>query len=270
MVSFQPVRAILRGLEVLRVVSEEGPLTASEIARKCSLPQASTVRMLETLIEAGYVFRHPSQQIFGVTARTKSLSRGYDARSRLIQIAEPVIEELRHKIGWPSNLAVQEGGSMVIAYTNRASNAMSIPGRLGAAIPILATGVGVAYLAAVPEAERSRILALLRASQERWDLEPELWERLDQRLLEAGDLGYAFAEQIYLDAVYQSRIWAVATAIKVNGQAVAAISSLILYHAGERDSQLQRVLPALREAAERIGHLLEMETLPKPVSGDDD
>lgn len=259
MTSFAPVRAILRGLEVLRVISESGPLTASEISKACRLPQPTTVRVIETLIEAGYVYRHPAQQVFGVTARTKSLSRGYDARSRLVQLAAPLIEDLRNQIGWPSNLAVFEGRSMVIVYSNRHANAMSIPGRVGAQIPVLATGVGMAYLAALEPAERERILDLLRKSQDRWDTEPSLWAKLGKRIETARRTGHAFAQDVYLNELYQSLIWAVGIPIKAFGEPIAAISSLVLATAGPRDQQLSVILPALTATAERIGELLEKD-----------
>lgn len=257
--SFEPVRAVLRGLDVLRVVSESGPITASQVARACAIPQPTAVRLLETLIAAGYVYRHSSQQGFCVTARTKSLSRGYDARSRLVQLAEPLVEALRSEIGWPSNLAVHEGHSMVIAYTNRSANSMSIPGRLGARIPFLATGVGIAYLASIEKEEREAILAKLRQSQERWDAELSLWVTLDERLAHAERTGHAFAEEVYLDEVYHSRIWAVAVAIKVFGKPVAALSSLVLRTAGERQQQLAFILPALERTARQIGERLEAD-----------
>src|ERR1700744_5317457 len=111
--SFEPVRAILRGLEVLRVVSEHGPIGATDVAKRVALPQPPTVRILETLVEAGYVYRNPAASTFGVTARTKTFSRGYDATSRLVQLVQPMIEDLRKQIGWPSNLAVFERDGMV-------------------------------------------------------------------------------------------------------------------------------------------------------------
>lgn len=259
MSAFEPVRALMRGLEVLRIVSEKGPITASRIARCAGLPQPTAVRLLETLIRAGYVIRDDAA-LYSVTARVKSLATGYDARSRLVQIAEPLIEALRGEIGWPSNLAVCEGRSMVIAYTNRSAHGMSIPGRLGAQIPMLATAVGVIYLAAAGDGERQELIEALRRSPDRWDREPKFWAALDGRIAVAREQGYAFADEIYLDEVYQSQIWAVAVPILVTGKPVAAISSLILRTVGDRQAQLARILPALRRTATAIGAALETDT----------
>jgi IclR family transcriptional regulator, mhp operon transcriptional activator len=259
MPSFQPVRAITRGLKVLRLISEEGPLTATDLARAAKLPQPTVVRIIETLIEAGYVYRRSDGMTFGITARTKTLSSGFDATSRLLQIAEPLIEELRAEIGWPSNLATLEDNAMVIVYTNRNAKGLSIPGRLGARIPLLATGVGIVTLASLSAAELDDQLARLRQSKDIWDTAPELWESLDKRLNAARRKGYAFADERYLDAIYQSQIWAVAVPIVVNGQTAAAMSSLVLRAAGQRQQLLGRILPSLRRTATIIGEALSCE-----------
>jgi IclR family mhp operon transcriptional activator len=259
MPSFEPVRAITRGLTVLRLISEEGPITATDLARAAKLPQPTVVRILETLIEGGYVYRRSDGMTFGVTARTKTLSSGFDATSRLLQLAKPLIEDLRAEIGWPSNLATLEDNAMVIVYTNRNAKGLSIPGRLGARIPLLATAVGIVQLAGLPPARLEEQLARLRSSQDVWDSTPELWDTLDQRLAAARRDGYAFADERYLDAIYQSQIWAVAVPILVNGETTAAMSSLVLRGAGQRQRLLTRILPPLRRTAATIGQALSLE-----------
>ncbi|TVR08892.1 MAG: MarR family transcriptional regulator [Salinarimonadaceae bacterium] len=252
MASFPPVRAIIRGLEILRTVSQEGPISAGAIARRTDLPQPTVIRILETLIQSGYLYRDPDSVTYGVTARTLALSIGYNSSSRLVQIAQPLIEELRAEIGWPSNLAIFEQDAMVIAYTNRAAKGLQMPGRLGARIPLLATGVGVIFLANQDPGERDAILARLRRSGERWDQEPSLWSGLEERLTEARRRGFAFADEGYLDAVYQSRIWAVAVPIGFEGGTVAALSSLVLRTTGPQKRILTQILPALRRTASAI------------------
>ncbi|MCP3441155.1 IclR family transcriptional regulator [Bradyrhizobium sp. CCGUVB14] len=259
MPSFQPVRAITRGLTVLRLVSEEGPISATDLARAAKLPQPTVVRILETLIEDGYVYRRSDGTTFGITGRTKTLSRGYDASSRLVQLAEPLIEKLRAEIGWPSNLAILEDDAMTIVYTNRNAKGLSIPGRLGARIPLLATGVGIVQLASLPLPELEQQLARLRSSKDVWDSTPALWDTLNKRLVAARRHGYAFADERYLDAVYQSRIWAVAVPISVNDETAAAVSSLVLRGAGQRQRLLAQILPALRRTAAAIGKALSLE-----------
>lgn len=258
MPSFEPVRAILRGFEILRIINESGPISATEIAGRSKLPQPTVVRILETLISAGYVCREAESAGYGVTAKTLALSQGFDANSRLVQLAKPLIEDLRAKIGWPSNLATFEHDAMSIAYTNRRAYGMSVPGRLGATIPLLVTGVGIAYLANLPNDECAAVLARLKHSNSRWDTDPDVRKDLHNRLEAACRNGYALADQRYLDEIYQSQIWAVAVPIIADGKVVAALSSLVLRSAGPRKRILSDLVPVLKRTAAAIaGRLSE-------------
>jgi IclR family transcriptional regulator, mhp operon transcriptional activator len=258
MPSFEPVRAIIRGLHILRVISESGPIGAMDISKQVKLPQPTIVRILETLVSAGYIYRLEKSALYGVTARTLTLSKGFAATSRLVQLATPLIEDLRTEIGWPSNLATFEQGSMSIAYTNRSEHGMSIASRLGARIPVLVTGVGIVYLAHLPPDELERTLVQLRTTDSRWDSNPEILKSLESRLEAARRDGYALAEQAYLDEIYHSRIWAVAVPILVEGRVVAGLSSLMLSSAGPQSRMLNKVLPPLRRTAQAIaGRLAE-------------
>ncbi len=259
MPSFEPVRAILRGLEILRVISEMGPISGTDIAKQVSLPQPTIIRILETLISAGYIYRLEGSALYGVTARTLALSRGFDATSRLVQLATPMIEDLRTEIGWPSNLATFDHGGMTIAYTNRSAHGMSIPSRLGARIPVMATAVGVVYLAHLPPEALAAALAQLKTSHSRWDTAPALLATLEDLLEAARRNGHAFAEDAYLEEIYHSQIWAVAVPIMVGGRVVAALSSLVLGSAGPRNRILAQILPALKRTSQNIAASLEKD-----------
>ena len=256
MPSFEPVRAIVRGLQILRVISESGPIAAMDVSKQVKLPQPTVVRILETLMSAGYIYRLENTALYGVTARTLTLSKGFAATSRLVQLATPLIENLRSEIGWPSNLATFEHGSMSIAYTNRSEHGMSIASRLGARLPVLVTGVGIVYLAHLSREELDQRLAELKRSDSRWDTNPAMLENLDARLEEARRNGYALAEQAYLDEIYHSRIWAVAVPIIVEDKVVAGLSSLVLRTAGNPNRIMAQVVPPLRRTAQAIAESL--------------
>ena len=145
---------------------------------------------------------------------------------------------------------------MTIAYTNRSAHGMSIPGRLGARIPLLVTGVGIAYLAFLSDDERRVALEHLEKSDSIWDRSPEILETLDARLAEARRNGYAFAEQTYLDEIYHSQIWAVAVPVVVDGKVVAGLSSLVLRSAGQRKRILGQILPSLLRTSALIAERL--------------
>lgn len=253
MPSYEPVRAIQRGFAVLRAISEYGPMTIADLVARCSFPQPTVVRVLETLIAEGYVYRQAGKSTYVVTGRTLALSRGFDSKSRLLEISAPIVDQMHSKIGWPSNLAVFDRDAMVIMYSNRASLGLSLPRRTGARIPLVATGVGLVTLAFMPEEERKTALSRAQETGGRWDNDPRIASRLVAKLAQIHRDGHAFADEEYLEAVYQSRIWAVAVPILTKeGRVLAAISSLVLSVAGERRRLLQTILPSLRNAAATI------------------
>lgn len=53
----RPIRALLRGLEAMAVLSCSRGLTVTETARRAKLPRTTTYRILETLRAGGYVLR---------------------------------------------------------------------------------------------------------------------------------------------------------------------------------------------------------------------
>ncbi|KRR29910.1 IclR family transcriptional regulator [Bradyrhizobium retamae] len=262
MTSYEPVRAIQRGLAVLRAISEHGPITVADLVSRCSLPQPTIVRVLETLVAEGYVYRQAGKSTYLVTGRTLALSRGFDSKSHLLQISAPVIDQMHVQIGWPSNLAIFDRDAMVIVYSNRASLGLSLPGQMGARIPLMATGVGQVTLAFMPEEQRKAALSRAQETGGRWDCDAHMAATLVARLAQIRREGYAFADEEYLEAVYRSRIWAVAVPIlTTDGKVLAAISSLVLTLAGERRRLLQTILPILRRAAVNIRHQLGAETV---------
>lgn len=259
MSAFDPVRSVQRGLAVLRAISEHGPIAVSGIVSLCKLPQPTVVRLVETLIDSGYVYRLSGNTTYKVTGRTLALSRGFNPHLRLIEIAIPIVDQLHIEIGWPSNLAVFDRDAMVIAYSNRAALGLSIPGRVGARIPLLATGVGLVTLARMPADECRQALARAQAVGNRWDSDPALLTSLPERLKQVRRQRHAFAEENYLDEVYQSRIWAVAVPVPSPTDEYVALSSIVLRMAGDRRRQLAKILPKLIAAAEKIGALLTSE-----------
>lgn len=254
MPSFEPVRAIFRGLEALRIVSECGPITAVEVARTTGLPTATAIRILETLVNAGYVYKQSNSARYLVTARTRILSRGFDERSLLIEKSTPAIDELRDTTGWPLSLPILEGDAMTVAYTTR--RGITLPDRLGVRIPLLGTGAGIVYLAHLSPEQTRAVLDRIEQSSDAWDREPGLWENIDERIDDARREGYAFANDRYLESIYQSQIWAVSVPIVANDRFVAGLSSLVPRGAGPKKRILPKLLPAMRRTAAAISESL--------------
>jgi DNA-binding IclR family transcriptional regulator len=79
--SYRPVNAALRVLDVLQAVNRLEAANVSRIARMTGLSSATVVRMLETLVEGGFVIRSTDRPVYYPTERTIALSEGFMRRS---------------------------------------------------------------------------------------------------------------------------------------------------------------------------------------------
>ncbi|MCC2102222.1 MAG: helix-turn-helix domain-containing protein, partial [Hyphomicrobiales bacterium] len=106
------VRALERGLDILRAVNASGGIRAGALAAQIGIPRPTVYRLLETLEELGYVERGASNDLFRVTRRALSLGDGYDASILVAQGAGPILLELGKRFVWPFDLSVYEGAAM--------------------------------------------------------------------------------------------------------------------------------------------------------------
>jgi IclR family mhp operon transcriptional activator len=155
----EAVRALTRGLAILRHVNAMGEARPGEIACALGIPSPTVYRLLETLEEAGYVGVSPTSNRVRVTRLAASLGDGYALRSELCQAAGPLFAEYGARLVWPLDLTVYDNAAMVIQETTHGRSPLSIDrAMIGYRLPVLRTSAGRAYLAHCGEEERLLIL----------------------------------------------------------------------------------------------------------------
>lgn len=158
-----PVRALARGLAVLRFVNKTGETRPGEIAKALDLPRPTVYRLLETLEELGYVSFSATSTYVRVTRLAAALGDGYALTSELCQAAGPLFAEYAKQIVWPLDLTIYNNGAMVIQETTHGRSPLSIDrGMTGYRLPVLRTSAGRAYLSFCSDEERALILEHLR------------------------------------------------------------------------------------------------------------
>lgn len=117
MTSTRPIRALLRGLEVLHVLNQRNGATVSEVATAIELPRTTTYRILETLCNAGYAYRAASDERYRLTIMVRGLSDGFDDEAWVTQIARPYMYELCTELVWPIAIATLSGSTIMVRQT---------------------------------------------------------------------------------------------------------------------------------------------------------
>jgi IclR family transcriptional regulator, mhp operon transcriptional activator len=252
------VNAVLRGLDVLASVSRhEGAATVGDIYRETGIDKATIVRMLETLVHAGFVVRGSRPQTYEITGKTLLLCTGYDRHRAVGRLVAPVMAQFRTKIGWPSDVALFDHDAMLLVETSREAGPILINRRPGYRAPILATSLGLAYLAHCSSEERTAVLRAEAAKDGPWN-DVARDAALSERVFDAiRKRGYARMHPAYSRTEYNNKVTALGVPVVTEGTVLAAMNVLYLRKAVTDDSAVETLLPDLRSTAERIGKLLK-------------
>lgn len=251
MPSYQPVEALLRGLSILRHISAAGPLSVGDIHRALGINKATIVRMIETLIAAGYVARDEKSAVYSVTGKALELSAGYDA-SHMIELASaPILEELQKQIGWPSDVAILDGCDMIVAATSRGQGRMFFNRKRGYRAPLLGTSLGRAYLAFAHPRERAKLLQLIAEYPDPWN-EAARQGNAEPGLDKIREDHFATIDPVYAAREYDDLVSTLGIPILGNGYSIGALNVMYLREAMKQDEAIKKLLPPLRDAADRI------------------
>jgi IclR family transcriptional regulator, mhp operon transcriptional activator len=170
MESTRPIRALMRGLDALTVLNLRDGATVSEVAHEIRLPRTTVYRILETLCNAGFVFRDASDDRYRLTIMVRALSGGFDDEAWVTQIAKPIIEDLCREIVWPVSIATLSGTTMIVRETTDHSSPLAVERHsAGLRVPLLTTATGRVYLAFCPPSQRDTLIDILARSNKEED-----------------------------------------------------------------------------------------------------
>jgi IclR family mhp operon transcriptional activator len=72
------IRSFARGLAVLAALNRNGSASALTLARETGLPRATVYRLLQTLLDDGYVGRGTADDRFHLLLKVRCLSGGFE------------------------------------------------------------------------------------------------------------------------------------------------------------------------------------------------
>ena len=253
------LRILQRALAVLELVGvTEGGLSLTEITKRLGFSVAVTHRILQTLVQAGYVEQDPRSRAYQLGLKVLELRASPSGAARIASQVRPYLRDLMLRTEERAHLAVYRSGAVV--YVDRVDSPASL-GRYipsGAKAPAHATGLGKVLLAYLPEDELDAFLA--RATLERFTPRTiTTVEDLRRELAAIRERGYAVEWGEYNDQV---RCIA-APVFDYTGRVIAAVSVAGLPERIEpRFLQLSvLVTSTAREASRRFGHAVS-DTLP--------
>ncbi|WP_043834106.1 helix-turn-helix domain-containing protein [Muricoccus aerilatus] len=245
----KPIRALSRGLAVLSALNRHGTATVVTLARETGLSRATVYRIMQTLLDDGYVARGTTEDRFIPRLRVRELAEGFEDEHWISGVAKPALAALTARILWPSDVATLEGTRMVIRDTTHRIAPLSIDhGMVGRRLPMLASTVGHAYLAFAPEPERDALLALLAASNDPADAPARDPARVARLLAATRRRGYGLRQG--------GRPWphtgSIGLPIRLNGRVLGCINVIWMARVVRQEEGIRQCLEPLQETAALI------------------
>ncbi len=257
MASYRPVTAALRALDVLAAVNRLQPrATVGQIHQQTGIDKATVVRMLTTLAHAGYVVREREEPLYRVTGKTLQLCAGYDRHSLVSALVSEDLAAFRQKVGWPSDVALFDRDAMIVVETSRQSEPLQFYREAGFRAPVLATSLGLAYLANCPPPEREEFLAWAAQEPSPFNALARDPTALAAKLEAIRSQDYATMDPAYSKAVYESQFSSIGVAIMSGTRIFGAVNVIYLLSALTPEGAVASLLAPLQEVAAVLGSKL--------------
>jgi IclR family mhp operon transcriptional activator len=264
MESTRPIRALMRGLDALTVLNLRDGATVSEVAQEIRLPRTTVYRILETLCNAGFVFRDPADDRYRLTILVRALSDGFDDEAWVTQIAKPFIHELCREIVWPVSIATLSGTTMLVRESTDHASPLAVERySAGFRAPLLTTATGRVYLANSPASQREMLIDILARSNKEEDKPARARAELQRMLGEIKALGYATSTRTrrLLDEVNLS------VPVLLRDRVLASLTVRFAASAVPLKSGVERFLPKLRQCAAKISGLFSEQQAEARIKG---
>ena len=157
------VRSISRGLAVLQAINRGGSVSMMEICRHADIPYPTACRIVQTLMDEGFVEREPARKRYRPTALVRTLAMGFQDEDDLVHVARPHIVELTRTVGWPISITSRVGPMMMVRDTTHKLTSLTLHNHVpGYTLPIIESSSGKTYLAWCDDEERAGVLHGLR------------------------------------------------------------------------------------------------------------
>jgi len=245
----KPIRAFARGLAVLAALNRVGSASALTVATSTGVPRATVYRLLQTLVEEGYVGRGAADDQFHLRLKVRVLADGFEDEQWVTSVAAPALLALTERISWPCDLSTPDGTAMVIRETTHPVAPLSIDRNMvGQRLPMFASAAGLAYLSFVPSPDRAALLDLLSRSDDPNDALARDPSQVSQLVAATRRRGYGLRQA--------GQIWphtgAIALPVRVERRIIGCVGAIWMARVVTSREGVARCLEPLRETRARI------------------
>lgn len=160
-------RSLVRGIEILRAFRPGADLLGNgELAERTGLSRATVSRLVQTLVETGFLSHDRQRRAYRLAAPVLSMGHAMRSSSPVLLAIGPLMRALAEKLRINVGLAVADREDMVYLESIRYNRKVALRSvAAGQRVPIELTSLGRAYLAVAPESQRRLLLGQFRQAR---------------------------------------------------------------------------------------------------------
>lgn len=150
-----------RGLAILEYFAASREATAGMVAESLGLSRSATYRIVETLRELGYLEINPASERLRLGVRAAELGMAALSGIDVVRLAPAYLQGLVETTSETVFMAVVDDDAVVYVYKEEGPQSVTMSSRLGSRRPLHCTGLGKAYMSALPEEARRSLIGRL-------------------------------------------------------------------------------------------------------------
>lgn len=150
-----------RSIEVLQKISDcPEPASLTYLLTNLTLTRPTLYRILASLEAEGLIKKRPDKR-YDMGIRLISLARKVLAENDIRKISREFLEQLRDQTGETVHLAVRSGEELVYVDKIESTATVRMSSTIGTRVPFHSSGVGKAFLSALPPLEADELISHL-------------------------------------------------------------------------------------------------------------
>jgi DNA-binding IclR family transcriptional regulator len=150
-----------RSLKVLEYLAEHpGGIALSSIAGDLDIPLSAAHRLLTELIRHGYARQDAHDGHYRLTTKLVSIGLAYLSRTGIVDIAQPLLDQLAGSSGELVRLAVIDDDELIfVAKAQGARHGLRYDPDMGLSVALACSAAGHAWLSTMPEDDALALIA---------------------------------------------------------------------------------------------------------------
>ncbi|HEX6962822.1 MAG TPA: IclR family transcriptional regulator [Lacipirellula sp.] len=155
--------ALARGLAILRAFHVGATyLGNAELARRVGIPKATVSRMTYTLTQLGYLRYAEDVDKYEIAPGVLALGYAFLAKTNIHVVARPLMSDFARESNTVVSIGMLDRNYVVALEYAKGSTVSFQETAVGFSMPVARTAIGWACMAAMPVAERERLLNTLK------------------------------------------------------------------------------------------------------------